>query len=141
MLLKLPRGASRTVETPVGQIDFMPTILDYLGIEIPADAEGRAWDLDAPERIKERPIFSETFNPQSRRVEQLAPIALRSVISSGHKLILDQINNTLQIPPFIDFVVACYFMDKKVKIKLTGYNSVKFLTDTFQALVFYLYRV
>lgn len=97
MLLRLPQGGSHTVETSVGQIDFMPTILDYLGIEIPAGAEGRPWDLDAPERIKERPIFSETFNPQSRRVEQLAPIALRSVISGGHKLILDQINNTMQI--------------------------------------------
>jgi len=53
-------GPGRTVATPVSTIDIMPTVADFLGIEVPPGLEGRSLTpafTGAP--LAERPVFSE----------------------------------------------------------------------------------
>lgn len=83
LLIKFPQGfaGNRTVDQVARQIDVMPTILDYLGYEIPRGTQGRSLlpCLDDPVNCKEP---SETFaclTLDGRRLD--------SVTAAGHKLI------------------------------------------------------
>ena len=39
-LMRVPRCAPKKLDAPVSNVDFMPTLLDLFGMEIPADVEG-----------------------------------------------------------------------------------------------------
>jgi arylsulfatase A-like enzyme len=97
LLIKPPGNRSGVVETHVGLIDVMPTILAYLGIEDAPPMEGKPLELDDPEGAPARPVFSETFNPQIHRAGAAREIASRSVVAFGHKLMLDQIKLTRRL--------------------------------------------
>jgi arylsulfatase A-like enzyme len=97
MVVRLPEGklAGRRVEAPVQQIDLMPTILDLLGLEATAAADGRsllpllAFD-EAPARLTS---FA-SLDLDGRRVE--------SVTESGFKLIETfQYTHPKQHPPLV----------------------------------------
>jgi arylsulfatase A-like enzyme/Flp pilus assembly protein TadD len=65
LLLKLPsseRGGS-TVERPVGLIDVLPTLLELLDVEVPAELPGRSL-LSAAKENDKRVIYAETFFPR-----------------------------------------------------------------------------
>jgi arylsulfatase A-like enzyme len=91
LLIKPPGNRSGVVERHVGLIDVMPTILSYLGFEDVPPMEGKPLEIDDPEDKPARPVFSETFNPQSHQAGAPAEMASRSVVAFGHKLMLDQI--------------------------------------------------
>jgi len=57
LILKLPAGGrGRRVEEAVQHIDILPTLVTYLGLEVPADLRGR--DLLAATALEPVPIFS-----------------------------------------------------------------------------------
>ncbi len=91
LIIKLSKGTAKIVESSVGLIDIMPTVLSYLGLEVADGLDGRSLDLSAPEQITSMPVFSETFNNQPHRPEPVEPIALRSVTLKGSKLTYDEI--------------------------------------------------
>lgn len=78
-----PSGAEKG--EPVGQIDVMPTVLEFVGAEIPAEVQGMSLLplLYRGEYPEERPIFSEEI------LLQLGPYNLRSIRIGRWKLIVD----------------------------------------------------
>jgi arylsulfatase A-like enzyme len=105
LIVKLPELNFRIVESPVGLIDVMPTVLRYLGYKIPDGVEGRALDLSSGNPVTGGPIFSETFNyilqkhqlPDVDEPRRSEPIALRSIILGSRKLIYDERKGLRQI--------------------------------------------
>ena len=97
LIIKFPDSGARIVDTPVGLIDLMPTLLAYLGLKNPDGLEGKALDIASGDPIASRPIFSETFNPQIHRPQPVVPIALRSVVLGDLKLIYDEKKGIKQI--------------------------------------------
>ena len=60
LMIKYPRNAHQGVEpAPVSLIDVAPTVLSTLGMTRPATMQGR--DLNHPEALRGREIFSESF--------------------------------------------------------------------------------
>ena len=96
LIMKLPGYGARVIDSPVGLIDIVPTIYQYMGLKMPDGLEGKALDLNRGDSIANRPIFTETFNPQRAR-PNVRPIAFRSIISGNWKLIYDQIKNSNQV--------------------------------------------
>lgn len=96
LIIKCSGYAPGVIDSGVGLIDIMPTIYSRLGLDIPEGAEGGPLELRR-DSLPDRPIFSETFNPQSHQPEKVESIAYRSVISGGSKLIYDQIGGEKQI--------------------------------------------
>lgn len=105
LIMKLPELNVRIVESLVGLIDVMPTVLQYLGYKIPDGVEGKALDLSSGNLVTRGPIFSETFNyilqkhqlPNIDEPKRNEPIALRSIILSSRKLIYDERKGLRQI--------------------------------------------
>jgi arylsulfatase A-like enzyme len=88
LLIKYPGvSQARIVTTPVSHIDILPTVLDTLGLPIPAHLQGRS--LRNFETDEERSLFSESFptkpdtdvNPRLNRTE-------RAIRYGSYKLIL-----------------------------------------------------
>lgn len=70
LLIKLPGQAfaGARVDTPVGLVDIMPTLLEAASISPPNDLAGRSlWPLMRGEDVA-RPVFSETTNGQRQTV-------------------------------------------------------------------------
>jgi arylsulfatase A-like enzyme len=82
--LAAPTGA--TIEEPVAQVDVMPTVLQFFGVDIPAQAQGISLlpCLYRGECPEERTIFSEEI------LLQLGPYNMRSVRDGRWKFVLDQ---------------------------------------------------
>jgi arylsulfatase A-like enzyme len=106
LVVKLPgHNDAQVVESSVGLIDLMPTILQYLGHKIPDGVEGKALDLSSGNPVRSGPIFSETFNyilqkhqlPNVDEPKRNEPIALRSIILGSRKLIYDERKGLRQI--------------------------------------------
>ncbi len=97
LIIKLPGCRARVIDTPVGLIDIMPTLLRYLEIEPPVALEGEAYDLTSQAVLPARPIFSETFHSQVQRPGPLQPVGFGSVILQDHKLIYNAIDNSRQV--------------------------------------------
>ena len=97
LIIRRPSESPRAVATPVGLIDIMPTILRYLGLTPPDNVAGRILDLDDPGQIEVRPIFSETFNDKPKRPNPEEPLALRTVILNGRKLIHDATHDVTRL--------------------------------------------
>ena len=77
LLLKLPgQSEGGVVNRTVALLDLLPTILDTVGLPVPAEIDGRS--LVAPPPAA-RPVFSETSRGRD----------LRAVIDGPHKLIRD----------------------------------------------------
>ena len=88
LIVKLPGGrAGAVVETPVGTVDILPTILDVLGIEAPEGVQGRslASDLVDGEESPAEPaaLYAETLSPRLG----YGWGELRALYSDGHKYI------------------------------------------------------
>jgi len=68
LLVKYPAGASGTVRTPVSFVDVVPTVLDALGLEAPADLPGRPLPRggDGAAEAAERTLFAELALEESR---------------------------------------------------------------------------
>ena len=97
LIIKLPGARPYVVESCVGLIDIMPTVLDYLGLDLPDGLEGKPLNLARPRSITARPVFSETFNPQTNQPGHVEPIAFRSVTMSSSKLVYDEKKVSRQI--------------------------------------------
>lgn len=113
--MKFPGCKARTINSTVGLIDIVPTILQYLGLKLPDILEGKALDVSSGSLMAHGPVFSETFNSQIHRSEHVEPIAFRSVVLGNHKLIYDQKKDSKQI----------YDLDKDPQEKndLSGQNN------------------
>jgi arylsulfatase A-like enzyme len=96
LIMKFPEYKERTIDTPVSLIDILPTVYKHLDLQIPDTLEGTALDLDRPDTIPTKPVFSETFNPQIHRKEQVEPISFRSIQLGRRKLIYDQRKDMIQ---------------------------------------------
>jgi arylsulfatase A-like enzyme len=116
LIMKLPGGKARIIDTPVGLIDIVPTLCKYLGFEIPDGLDGKALNLKGGSLAGSRPIYSETFNSQSNRPDA-EPIAFVSVILDNWKLIHDGTTHTEQIYDLSS--------DPLEKSNLAGLNSEK----------------
>jgi arylsulfatase A-like enzyme len=91
LIIKLPGVGARVVETPVSLMDVAPSLLRYLGLDVPPGLDGRALDLASEAPVPSAPVFSETFNPQIHRPGRPKPVSLRSVVLGRRKLIFDGI--------------------------------------------------
>jgi len=91
-----PREVSQQVRT----IDFMPTILDYLKIELDSNYEPldgmSLLPLINGEQIQEKIAYSETGNPLDKKEPPKEPNT-KSVRISKWKLIFNQYNNTKEL--------------------------------------------
>lgn len=81
-------------------VDFMPTILDYLEIDLdknyePLDGESLL-SLINGEKWKEKPAFSETGNPLDKKRPPKEP-NIKSIRTSKWKLIFNEYNNTKEL--------------------------------------------
>ncbi|MBA7681148.1 hypothetical protein ES703_89478 [subsurface metagenome] len=94
--MKFPGYRAEVIDSPVGLIDIVPTIYQYMGLKMPDGLEGKALDLNGGDSIASRPIFSETFN-QQRHKPNLGPIAFRSIVLGNWKLIYDEIKDSTQV--------------------------------------------
>lgn len=98
LIIKFPGHKARIIDSPVGLVDIVPTLCQYLGLKVPDSLDGKAlldFTLDKPKT--RGPVFSETFNPQVHQPETVKPIAFRSIVLGDHKLIFDQITKAKQI--------------------------------------------
>ncbi len=88
LLICPPDGGGSDVETPVGLIDLAPTLLDYVGVEIPPTMHGFSLrGLLEGEKTPRPPVFIETWQNEPMSLDrELNRIA---VIEGHHKLILD----------------------------------------------------
>ena len=69
LIVKAPGGArDRRVRTRVATVDVVPTILDWLGLEVPAGLQGRSLKSqlrpDRPASLRQLPIYAETLSPR-----------------------------------------------------------------------------
>lgn len=92
----IPKEISQQVRT----IDFMPTILDYLGIELDKDYESLDGQSLLPlingKQILEQIAYSETGNPLNKKEPPKEPNT-KSVRTSKWKLIFNEYNNTKEL--------------------------------------------
>jgi arylsulfatase A-like enzyme len=82
LIIQAPKGrrvAAPVVEAPVENLDVMPTLLDYAGVDAPAGLEGRSL----------RPLIEGRAPNQVPRLWFAQQDALRAVSDGRHKLILD----------------------------------------------------
>lgn len=96
LIMKFPGYKPRVIDSPVGLIDIVPTIYQYLGLKIPKGLGGKALDLSRDDTIENRPIFSETFNSQKLRPNP-KPVAFRSIVLGNWKFIYDETNDSEQV--------------------------------------------
>lgn len=105
LIMKLPAGEARIIDSPVGLIDIMPATLRYLGLRIPDGLDGKALDLSPGASVARGPVFSETFNfilqkyqlPGIHQPKRNEPIAFRSIVLGDRKLIYDEKKDSKQI--------------------------------------------
>jgi len=95
LIMKFPGGKAQIIDSPVGLIDVMPTVLDYLGIDLPGGLQGKTLSLVNPVSIPKKPIFSETFKTQP--TSAIGPIAFTSVLLGNRKLIHDGVRDSEKI--------------------------------------------
>ncbi len=78
------------LDTQVGHVDLLPTVLDLLGLRPPAGISGRSLAtalLSATEPLP-RPIYTETL---IRKLEVPEGLERRALVDGGHKLVLTQL--------------------------------------------------
>jgi arylsulfatase A-like enzyme len=87
LMIKYPGGAHRGIEaTPASLIDVAPTVLKTVGLPVPATMQGR--DLNHPETLTQRALFTETFPcPVMRPPECRDGCTTRSVFEWPYKYI------------------------------------------------------
>jgi len=89
-----------TIEQQVRTIDFMPTILNYLGLEFDSNFEKPDGESLLPlikgERMKEKYAYSETGNPLKGKEPPKEP-NIKSIRTSKWKLIYNVYNNTKEV--------------------------------------------
>ncbi len=73
-------AAKRIIDVPVSLLDLMPTTLELLGIPAPPDLAGTSLISTSPEDLAHRPIWAETFPPES-------PWRRQAVVAGDWKLI------------------------------------------------------
>jgi len=66
LVIRIPGGTPRVVESRVGTVDIVPTVLDLLGIEIPEVVQGtsRAPDIRGSGTTLPGPLYAETLSPR-----------------------------------------------------------------------------
>jgi len=66
MVVKIPGGSQRVVESRVGTVDIVPTVLDLLAIELPEEVQGtsRASDLRETGATPPGALYAETLSPR-----------------------------------------------------------------------------
>jgi arylsulfatase A-like enzyme len=87
LVVKLPRGegAGRRIGSPADQVDVLPTILDYLGIEPPSPLDGRSL-LPV---VRDPAASADRATVPSFAYLRLEEKHVRSVVARGWKLIVD----------------------------------------------------
>lgn len=85
LMVHVPGGAHRTIDAPVSLIDVAPTILDLLGVAVPAEYDGESLLplIDGQTPPADRPVFAELF-PDVR-----VPRRLVTLIERDWQLIVD----------------------------------------------------
>lgn len=89
LIMRFPGGRyPGVVDQPVSQVDIMPTILDFLGIEPPSGLQGRSlMALIRGQKAAPRPLFHETTTCGYQCAEGETPGHLTSLILGPWKLI------------------------------------------------------
>ena len=91
---------NKTISQQIQTIDFMPTILDYLGIQLDKNFESldgiSLFPLIRGEQFKENFAFSETGNPLNEKQPPMEPNT-KSIRTSKWKLIYNEYNNTKEL--------------------------------------------
>ena len=91
---------TKEISIQIRNIDFMPTILDYLGIEIDKNFEKIDGESLLPlingEKLSEKFAFSETANPLKEKSPPDIPNT-KSIRTSNWKLIFNEYNNTREL--------------------------------------------
>jgi len=66
MVVKIPGGSERVVESRIGTVDIVPTVLDLLGIEVPEVVQGtsRAPDIRGTGTTPPDALYAETLSPR-----------------------------------------------------------------------------
>ena len=93
LLARMPGVEPRVVDTPVGNIDIAPTVLDLMRIPIPDELSGRSLVplmTGAQGEDRERPVYSEIVRDSKRKPQ-------RSWLRWPWKLILDVDKNSRQL--------------------------------------------
>jgi arylsulfatase A-like enzyme len=65
MFVRLPGQAPRRVEGPVSHIDLMPTLLDYMGADVPGHLQGQSLRPEIETGCSTRPAFVEWQGPDT----------------------------------------------------------------------------
>ena len=95
-----PEFLPKEIATQVRTVDFMPTILDYLGIELDNNYEFLDGESLLPlienKPFTEKIAFSETGNPLHKKEPPKEPNTM-SVRTSKWKLIFNEYNNTKEL--------------------------------------------
>ncbi len=96
LVVRVPGATPQQIDTSVGLVDVLPTVLAHANIQAPDDIAGQALDPRELHASGHGPRFSETFNNQPRAAQQHEPIALRCVVHRGRKVIFDAMNDRTQ---------------------------------------------
>jgi arylsulfatase A-like enzyme len=79
-LVRFPEGGRGFSEAPVGLIDFAPTVLTHLGLDVPTSMQGRDMGPAAAGRAWDYPAFAGS--------SMLAGMRRYCVVDAGRKLII-----------------------------------------------------
>jgi len=96
LVVRVPGATAQQIDTSVGLVDVLPTVLAHANIEAPQGIEGQALSPEGLRAADHHPRFSETFNNQPRAERHREPIALRCVVHRGRKVIFDAMNDRTQ---------------------------------------------
>ena len=84
LIMKVPglKKNGSTVSSPVSQVDLVPTLLDFLGKDIPEKIQGYSWKqmLNGSGELFEKNVFVE-WSPQSNGEERDKDHSIRTVIT------------------------------------------------------------
>ena len=70
LVIKYPgQNTPVTIDTPVSQVDLLPTVLETLGYAIPSNLQGRS--LRHPEELKNRELLTEAFVGRALQIDSL----------------------------------------------------------------------
>jgi arylsulfatase A-like enzyme len=91
LIIRFPRNKAtargQVQNEPASSVDVLPTVLETLGLPIPANLNGLSL-LNKPNSLEERPVFSESYRKGPQGSDP-ARNAQRAVVFRGWKLVAD----------------------------------------------------
>lgn len=101
LIVRQPTGEAGCVDTVVSNIDVMPTLLDLLGVPVPASVEGVSFaPVFRGETVADRPVFAEATKPNASPAQGWYNAGLaRAVYDTNWFYIVDPRKNTTLLSP------------------------------------------